>query len=203
MRLHIGASREQLDDPRSQALLDPSWIHLGAPEPLEHQLVPSPIDYRSFFYVMAQPIPFDSESFTFVYSEHFFEHLFHDEACELFKECYRTMRRGACLRIVVPDADLRVYMEPEPAGFSTGDPRWCHPDKHKTRWNIYSLGYALREIGFDARGVIFSDKYGVHHTDPIDRTVPFYDECLDPEVVFRTDYVRRMQESLVVDAIKR
>jgi len=70
------------------------------------------------------------------------------------------MRPDAILRVAVPDADLWTYMAPEPAGYTTGDDRWFHPDKHKTRWSIYGLNYVLSEIGFHTRGLVDCDKFG-------------------------------------------
>lgn len=206
MRLHIGASRIQLAAPESEAFRNGDWIHLGEPETIEETLAtgqqPGTDGYRSFYYKRGDVLPFTNNHFTFVYSEHFFEHLFLDEACELFKECFRIMRPGACLRIVVPDADLRTYMEPEPAGFTTGDNRWFHPDKHKTRWSVHSLTYVLEEIGFETHGIVYCDKYGAYICDPPDMSHPFYRHCLDTEIVRQTSYISRFQDSLIVDAIK-
>ena len=207
MRLDIGASRIQLALPESHALRSGQWVHLGDPEPLSvgepvsHEQ--SPHDgYLSFYYQRGDRLPFADGTFSFAFSEHFFEHLFMDEACELLKECFRVLRPGACFRIAVPDADLRTYMEPEPVGYSTGDPRWFHPDKHNTRWSIYSLAYALEQIGFVTRGVVYCDKYGTYHVHPPDREHEFYATCLDQEIIQETRYVSRFLNSLVVDARK-
>ena len=154
MRLHIGASRIHLAMPKLETLRSADWIHLGEPESFEESCAAEAASrasgatavlgkFRSFYYKRGNILPFADDTFTFAFSEHFFEHLFLDEACELLKECFRVLRSGACLRVVVPDADLRTYMAPEPAAYSTGDGRWTHPDKHKTRWSIYSLSYVL------------------------------------------------------------
>jgi predicted SAM-dependent methyltransferase len=201
VRLHLGASREQLAAPESLPLRTGCWLHLGEPETLEMQ-VSSPAGYRSFHYKLGDRLPFEDSLFTFAYSEHFLEHLFLDEAWALLKECFRVLKPRACLRIAVPDADLRTYLDPEPAGFTTGDARWLHPDKHKTRWSIYSLGCVLRECGFAAQGVVYCDKFGAYHVHPPCRSDPFYAECLELELVLQTSYVRRFHVSLVVDAVK-
>lgn len=212
MRLHIGAARCQFVTPHFEALSAADWVHLGEPETLEEAAVPSgcesddsqPIQgtYLSFYYKRGQVLPFPDGRFDFVFSEHFFEHLFLDEACELLKECRRVMRPRACLRIAVPDADLRTYLPPEPVGYTTGDDRWCHPDKHKTRWSIYSLGYVLEQLGFAVRGLVYCDKFGQYHAAPPDLSLPFYRDCLDGDIVGRTDYILRYSKSLVVDAVK-
>lgn len=202
MRLHIGASRDQIQLPQTKWLRTGPWIHLGAPESIEESGASYNDGYLSFHYRQYDRLPFEDNQFTFAYSEHFFEHLFLDEACELFKECFRVLHPGACLRVVVPDADLRTYMAPEPVGYTTGDDRWFHPDKHKTRWSFYSLSYLLGQVGFFAHGVVYCDKFGLYH-----RTFPnpehrVYRECLDRELVLDTAYVLRYDHSLVVDAFK-
>jgi len=206
MRLHIGASRQQLAVPEFHALRTGEWIHLGDPEPIDETSPPEPSAgrdaYLSFYWKRGDRLPFDDGAFTFVFSEHFFEHLFLDEAAELLKECYRVMQPGACLRIAVPDADLRTYLDPEPVGFSTGDGRWYHPDKHKTRWSIYSLGYVLEQIGFVTRPVVYCDKYGDYHVDLPEPSEPFYAACLDHDIVLDWTYVGRFRNSLIVDASK-
>lgn len=211
MKLHIGASRIQLALPKLQALRTAEWIHLGEPETIEQSIAAEQTDnvagkfsgkYLSFYYKKGDRLPFANNSFTFAFSEHFFEHLFLDEACELLKECFRILLPGACLRIGVPDADLRTYMAPEPAAFTTGDNRWYHPDKHKTRWSIYSLSYVLEQIGFVTRGIVFCDKFGEYHIhSPVAENL-FYQDCLDVEILMQTDFIDRFADSLIVDAKK-
>ncbi len=214
MRLHIGASRIQLAMPKLQALRTADWIHLGEPESIEESVARNSAlhpdesikvlgQYVSFYYKKGNILPFADNYFTFAFSEHFFEHLFLDEAGELLKECFRILQPGSCLRIAVPDADLRTYMAPEPAAWSTGDQRWIHPDKHKTRWSIYSLSYVLEQIGFATRGVVFCDKQGQYHVDAPCLEDEFYRECHDQELVMQISYVDRFHDSLIVDAVKR
>jgi predicted SAM-dependent methyltransferase len=205
MRLHIGATRKQLRNPRLAPLLTNEWIHLGDPDLLEQTFSPSTglsqLHYLPFFYKKGDRLRFDDETFVYIFSEHFFEHLFLDEACELLKECVRVLAPGGCIRVVVPDADLRTYQPIERVGFTTGDPRWFHPDKHKTRWSIYSLSYVLAEIGLRTRGVVFCDKHGKYHQNaPIDTS--FYAKCPDQGFIANTDYILRYSKSLVVDAVK-
>lgn len=212
MRLHIGASRIQLAKSELRLLRTADWIHLGEPESVEetqeqeriNAACSSPVlgKYVSFYYSKGTRLSFAEDAFTFAYSEHFLEHLFLDEACELMKECFRVLQPNACLRISVPDADLRTYMPPEPAAYSTGDYRWFHPDKHKTRWSIYSLGYVLEQIGFAVRGLVYCDKFGHYHFDHPQSQSPFYEHSIDQTVVMETSYIDRLRDSLVVDAIK-
>jgi predicted SAM-dependent methyltransferase len=213
MRLHIGASREQLAHKKLAPLLSSEWIHLGDPELIgssngqaidraRHQQI-GDTTYRPFYYQAGNRLPFDDGAFSFIFSEHFFEHLFLDEAGGLLKECFRVIAPGGCLRVVVPDADLRTYKPIEPAGFSTGDARWHHPDKHKSRWSIYSLSYVLSEIGFQVRGVVYCDKLGSYHCRLPCNDPTFYAGCADASFIHDISYILRFEHSLVVDAVKR
>ena len=50
-----------------------------------------------------KPLPFPDQSLDAIYSSHLLEHLYFEEAKRLLKECYRVLRPGGVLRIVVPD----------------------------------------------------------------------------------------------------
>ncbi len=159
-------------------------------------------NFREWFYTKGDLLPFDATMFTFVYSEHFFEHLFFDEAVALLREVYRVLSVGGVLRIVVPDADLRRSESPEPVGFPDRRMSFDNPHKHKTRWNVYQLAESLRLSGLYPMPLVFWDREGVFHNefDKISTSVE-YRSILDSEVVYRNDYIIRLN-SLIVDGIK-
>lgn len=53
-------------------------------------------------YDLASGIPFDESTIPAIYSSHFLEHLFQEDAATLIRECYRVMRPGGIVRIGVP-----------------------------------------------------------------------------------------------------
>ncbi len=57
---------------------------------------------------LAAPLPFSDGQFIAVYSSHLLEHLYHDQALVLLKECHRVLRRGGVCRAVVPDLGALV-----------------------------------------------------------------------------------------------
>jgi len=215
-RLQMGTSRLENLPPRSLAtFLSPLWVHLGDP-PKERSLpkriyrrifraVHSPeqvsemyrqTEFRPFVYAKGDRLDFPNASMGFIYSEHFFEHLFLDEALALLKECYRVCSPGGVIRIVVPDADLRTYAKPEPPGFPSVRLPFSHPDKHKTRWSVYSLGIALEVSGFRPNPLRYCDKQGTFIQNE-----PTYQTDKDTEVTNSLAYVIR-PFSLIVDGIK-
>ncbi|NNE90779.1 MAG: methyltransferase domain-containing protein, partial [Verrucomicrobiales bacterium] len=184
-----------LANPALKPLVDPSWTHLGdepeihdrnrwlrlrnaavkrlrpwyyklrGREVLDEDVIRSRTEFRPFYYEIGQRLDFEDETISFLYSEHFFEHLFLDEAAALFRECQRILEPGGVFRVVVPDADLRSYDKPEPIGYPGYRETWSEPDKHKTRWSIYSLAYVLESEGFHVNPVAWCDKFGNYHFD--------------------------------------
>lgn len=57
-------------------------------------------------------LPFDNDSFDVVYSSHFLEHLSPEQAKFFLRECYRVLKPGGIIRIVVPDLEniCREYL---------------------------------------------------------------------------------------------
>jgi predicted SAM-dependent methyltransferase len=155
------------------------------------------VDFRNFYYESGDRLDFEDNTFDFIYSEHFFEHLFLEEAFELLKECYRILKPNGVIRIIVPDADMRTYEKREPLANSA----WTHPESHKTRWSVYSLPLALKTAELLPRPVMYCDKYGKFFDLPPSQTDPEYKQVEDQRFVFSRDYIQRLP-SLVVDGIK-
>ena len=59
--------------------------------------------WKVFFHDLRNPLPFPDQSMSIVYASHLLEHLYLTEAQALLKECYRVLRSGGVIRIVVPD----------------------------------------------------------------------------------------------------
>lgn len=158
-------------------------------------------NFQAFFYRNGDPLPFPDGSVHFVYSEHFFEHLFFDEAVALLAECRRVLTRGGVVRTVVPDADLRTYEAPEPVGFPDRKMPFSNASKHKTRWSVYLLTEAVRAAGLDPVPLRYCDRAGQYvQRDPAS-VDGIYGHCPDQEMVRDLSYVFRI-DSLIVDGVK-
>lgn len=158
--------------------------------------------FKDFYYEKGDSLPFESGSLDFVFSEHFLEHLFMDEALSLIRECHRVLKPSGVIRTCVPDADLRIYESPEPIGFPDRRIPFSDPSKHKTRWSVYSLAETLRLAGFEPVPLRYCDKEG-HYVavDPSD-LASRYGKTMDAGMVFDLSYVMRI-DSLIVDGVKR
>lgn len=126
-------------------------------------------------------LPFDSDSATGIFTEHFIEHIdFYDEAPKLFKDIYRVLKKGAVVRIIVPDAQkyLEAYNKHGWENISEIRPlldghidaytqqvmhtkmelvNWIFRQQyqHKFAYDFETMNYLLREAGF--RNVIKQD----------------------------------------------
>jgi len=160
-------------------------------------------NFCDFYYQKGDRLPFDDNSINFIFSEHFFEHLFLDEALSLLLECHRILIPSGVIRTCVPDADLRTYEPPEPIGFPDIRLAFTDPIKHKTRWSVYSLGEAIKISGFDALPLRYCNKEGEFIKVDPSNIASEYEGCPELELIFDMTYIRRIDNSLIVDGIKK
>jgi len=71
------------------------WVNLDL-EPAE----------GSYFVDGRRKLPFEDHSVTYVFGEHFIEHLGLDEGLDFLKECHRILRLGGGIRLSTPDLAL-------------------------------------------------------------------------------------------------
>ena len=62
---------------------------------------------------LTKPFNFKNESVDIVYSSHTFEHLTYEETTFVLKECYRILKPGGLIRVIVPDFQIFIddYLE--------------------------------------------------------------------------------------------
>lgn len=159
------------------------------------------IEFKEFYFRAGDRLDFADETFDFIVSEHFFEHLFLDEAHHLFLELARILKPGGVIRTSVPDADLRTYAKPERPGFPSIKTPWNHHQKHKSRWNVYSLTHALTEAGLAPNPLIYCDRNGNFIENVPQAEDPKWKTHAAHTHVTTIAYLRRLP-SLVVDGIK-
>ncbi|WP_168441934.1 class I SAM-dependent methyltransferase [Pontiella desulfatans] len=158
-------------------------------------------NFSEFYFEKGGRLPFDDETVDFIFSEHFFEHLFLDEAVDLFRECHRVLKPNGLIRTCVPDADLRTYEPVESVGYPNQCLPYSHPDKHKSRWSVYSLCEALEHAGFATYPLRYCDRHGQYIKSNPEDNQAFYKDCPEEELAFSTTYIQRI-DSLIVDGIK-
>jgi predicted SAM-dependent methyltransferase len=116
-------------------------------------------------------LPFAGESVHVVYSSHTFEHFTYEQSLALTKDCFRVLKPGGTLRIVVPDLGLivRDYLtDPSPLASHRMIQRlllghtWrdmLHPGAHHSQmFDARSLLAMVAEAGFtDAKQSSFRE----------------------------------------------
>ena len=90
---------------------------------LPNALVDMPWAQDIFIHDLRKPLPFDANSMEAIYSSHTLEHLYLEEAKRLLKECYRVLKPGGILRIVLPDlkAMVQEYIDEQSHSYPVND----------------------------------------------------------------------------------
>ena len=121
-----------------------------------------PLDVRRID--VRKRIPYPDASVACIYSSHTFEHFTYEESRAVSRECFRVLKPGGILRIVVPDLGIMVrdYLA------DTADPLASHRfvgrllltanvrdlihagAHHKQMFDARSLVHMLQEAGFPA-----------------------------------------------------
>lgn len=81
----------------------PGWINLDA----------APVSPEVVAHDLRHPFPYASNDFDGVYGSHMLEHLQPQAAMRLLQECFRILKPGGIVRIVVPDLETiaRLYLQ--------------------------------------------------------------------------------------------
>lgn len=101
-------------------------------------------------------IPLDDDTADFIYSSHFFEHLYRDDAERLFRDARRVLKPGGVFRINVPDVTPWVEALKRgdtEAGLDGLFPRSAGDDggalgTHRYMYDYELLARLLKEAGF-------------------------------------------------------
>jgi len=107
-------------------------------------------------------LPFPSDSVDSIYATHMFEHFFDDELRRLLGQCFRVLKAGAGIRLIVPNlaSAIVAYAEKRHSWFYDGFP--LHFDslggrfsnfvfcdgQHRTAFDFGYLDEMLRGTGF-------------------------------------------------------
>jgi predicted SAM-dependent methyltransferase len=122
-------------------------------------------------------LPLPDASADLIFSSHFFEHLRHEHAVGLMRECRRVLKPGGVARFQMPDYDqaFKAYIERDPRVLAEGigkhgllnhmpaySRQWgdlisravYEFYEHKYIWDAENLGTALRVAGFSQAAAV-------------------------------------------------
>ena len=144
-----------------------------------------------------QPLKFPDNSVDVIFSSHFLEHLTKAECDRFLKECYRIMRPGAYIRIVVPDAEkLCWYYQTKKADYFAPVSPGVENSKYEADklWEILLAGHKRIFDRFNLVGVLQDAGF-----NEVTVATPFKSACRTIEDETITSYP---ELSLVVDGRK-
>jgi len=118
---------------------------------------------------VAKGLPFTDNEVDYIYSSHMLEHLSRNKADFVLKECYRVLKSGGVLRLVLPDLRLLIeeYLKNKQAGDATAADKFIeslnlsdneNPKRlinrvlsqgHQWVYDFDSIVYQLSRIGFN------------------------------------------------------
>lgn len=108
--------------------------------------------------------PLPAGSAQYIFSEHVFEHFgYPDEIGHVMNECYRILKPGGVLRVIVPDAEryLRAYANNDKdfvrliggesvSGMSLVNTMMRESGFHRYAYDFFELEQVLKRAGFDS-----------------------------------------------------
>jgi predicted SAM-dependent methyltransferase len=110
---------------------------------------------------ISKPLPYEDESFDFIFAEHVCEHLTTPDVVRFFMEAYRVLGADSVIRIAVPSADKIMDNADEAylawfgqSGFGDGTRRSAVQSillnhGHLSAWNFPILKTCLYAAGFE------------------------------------------------------
>ena len=99
-------------------------------------------------------IPFPDDTADYIFSSHFFEHLFHEQAIHLVYDSYRVLKEGGIIRISIPDLEYAVGLyqagrkEEMLKQYFFVDDDENYFSRHKYMYDFEMLSKILSDAGF-------------------------------------------------------
>ncbi len=99
-------------------------------------------------------LPFKDSSVDYIYSSHFFEHLYRKDGEMFLKECYRVCEKNGVIRICIPDLAyvIQLYLDGNEESaleyffLNNENPKYFN--SHKYMYNFKLMKQLLSEVGF-------------------------------------------------------
>jgi SAM-dependent methyltransferase len=111
-------------------------------------------NHQFLYHDLALSLPLHDNAVDFIYSSHFFEHLFKDDAANLLKACAQALKPGGIIRISIPDLAYAVLLYGlgkkiemlEDYFFVSG--KGSYLARHKYMYDFDLIKTALEQAGF-------------------------------------------------------
>jgi predicted SAM-dependent methyltransferase len=112
-------------------------------------------EHTFIFHDVSRSFPFHPQSVDVIYSSHFFEHLFKNDAERLMRDAFASLKPGGIMRIAVPDLDyaIKLYQAGHKQrmleDYFFVEDRSSYLARHKFMYDFELLQSALRKAGFE------------------------------------------------------
>jgi ubiquinone/menaquinone biosynthesis C-methylase UbiE len=208
LKLNVGSGNHRTPGWISVDYTESGW--LGENKKIDNNEID--INYN----VIKKGIPFSNDTINCIYSSHFLEHMTWHDGILFLKECYRVLKIGGKIRLVVPDGDffLKKFLEKDLKFFK--DPQKCynnwqgtltdtflwnflgaftipkeqHFGRHAMFYNFENLEYRLKLMKFSG---IFKKEYNKSS----------FEEFLPEGKFFKENkFPRETKSSLFIEAMK-
>lgn len=192
LRLHLGCGSD----------IKPGWVNIDSfALPVLTAEAKQNGNTLAIQYDLRQPMPILPESCQYIYSSHFFEHLYGEDGYRLMQDCYRFLEPDGIFRVALPDlkASFKAYVEKDEKYFDLLRQTLLHSivppysndatlvdfinfavyqhDEHKCIYDVENLTKLLTQIGF--RSVTETQyKPEIDPGDPVRIAYSFYVEAV-------------------------
>jgi len=104
-----------------------------------------------------QPLPFDDETFDYIFSEHLIEHLFYEDGFLMLQECFRVLRSGGRVRIATPNlVNIVGLLAANKSGLARRYIKWA-VDEHIPYADAYRASFVINNFFWDFRHLFVYD----------------------------------------------
>lgn len=141
----------------------PRYLNLGAGSHIIEGMLNVDISPRADTYVdLTSPIPFEDDTFEFIYSEEVIEHFDRETSQQVLREAFRILAPGGLARFTTPRLEYFVsrFHDEDPTGADINEIFYCH--SHRYIYSVRSLSAAMMAAGFvDIRFTNYRDPTSV------------------------------------------
>jgi predicted SAM-dependent methyltransferase len=182
LHLHLGCGTKYL----------PGFVNIDA----------NPFNKVDLWLDVRNGIPFPSDRIDSIYSTHMFEHFYPDELQKLLRECYRVLKPGGGIRLVVPNLEnaISAYVQKRNDWFYDAFPR--HFDSLGGRFSNFIFCDGQHRAAFDSTYLdeVLSRVGFTSVEESSEGTSRIYGEMVPP---FDPQDLKDLSHSLYIEAIKR
>lgn len=157
---------------------------------------------------LTKPFKFPENSVDYIYSSHTFEHFTYEESTFVLSECYKVLKPGGVLRIIVPDFESVVnkYFENKVTD-PTVAARKFHVNSGFFEIPVPNSFFPLIKFYFQKKNnhaFMYDEeglKFQIKNAGFIDMVRKGYNDSLIPEVV-KVERKSRFENAICIEAIK-